>query len=208
MKKFILASASPRRSDLLTMLGFPFEAVPSRVSETVDQDLSPADHVLEISGRKARAVAQQYPDALVLGADTVVALGNEILEKPADAEDAVRMLSHLSGKTHRVYTGLTFIDADRTLSEVAITDVTLRHIQPEEIRQYVATGDPLDKAGAYAAQGRAAVFIESVSGCFYNVVGLPLSIFWNMVGQMLEASPLTLISKTSSPTDMISPGRS
>lgn len=194
--KFILASASPRRSDLLRMLGLPFQAVPSDVSEAIDAPLPPAGHVLEISARKARAVARTFPDALVLGADTVVALEGDILEKPADETEAVRILTRLSGKTHRVYTGLTLVDtADgRTLSDVAVTEVTFRPLEPDEIHRYVQTRDPMDKAGAYAAQGRAAVFIESVSGCFYNVVGLPLALLWGLIGRMLGRSPLLFLT--------------
>ena len=210
MKRLILASASPRRAGLLQMLGVPFDAVPSHISEDLETPRPPADHVAEISRRKARAVAGEFRDALVLGADTVVVLEGDILEKPADAEDAARMLTRLSGKTHRVFTGLTLIDteSDRVLSDVAVTDVTLRHLSTEDIRRYVQTQEPMDKAGAYAAQGRAAAFIESVSGCFYNVVGLPLARFWGLMDRMAGRSLWSLIPEGSSAPDLISPGQS
>jgi len=206
MKKLILASASPRRSGLLRMLGLPFDVVPSHVSEVLESPLEPADHVLEISRRKTCAVAQGFQDALVLGADTVVVLDGDILEKPADANDAVRMLTRLSGRTHQVFTGLTLVDTSsgRMLSDVAVTDVRFRLLSPDEVRLYVQTREPMDKAGAYAAQGRAAVFIESVSGCFYNVVGLPLTCLWRLVGRMLNGSSWSLVPEEAAPADLFS----
>ena len=208
MANLILASASPRRADLLRMLGLPFRAVPSHVSEEVETPLSPAEHVLEVSRRKAEAVARNFREELVLGADTVVALEGDIFEKPADRSDAAGMLARLSGRTHQVFTGLTLIDTacGAVLSDIAVTDVTLRTLSPDDIRRYVATQEPLDKAGAYAAQGRAAVFIESVSGCFYNVVGLPLTCLWNLIDRLLGASPWSLIPGDISAPDLISSG--
>ena len=210
MVKLILASASPRRADLLRMLGLPFQVVPSRVSEALKTPLSPADHVLEISRRKARAVAQNFRDELVLGADTIVVLEGDIFEKPTDTEDAIRMLTRLSGKTHRVFTGLVLIDtgSGRALSDVAVTDVNLRRLSSDEICRYVETGEPLDKAGAYAAQGRAAIFIESVSGCFYNVVGLPLACLWGLLDRLLYGSPWSLIPKGATVPGLIPSGQS
>jgi septum formation protein len=196
MKKLILASASPRRSDLLHLLGMSFDVVPSHVSETLDRSIPPADYVRVISSRKARAVAASFRRALVLGADTVVVLEGDILEKPAGEYEAIQMLSRLSGKTHRVYTGLTLIDTEsgRSLRDVAVTDVAMRPLKPEEIQLYVKTGEPMDKAGAYAVQGRAAAFVHSISGCFYNVVGLPLSLFCSLLERMVGESPLQFAS--------------
>ena len=196
MKKLILASASPRRSDLLRLLGVSFDVVPSHVSETLDRSIPPADYVREISSRKARAVAANFHEEIVLGADTVVVLEGDILEKPAGEDEAAQMLGRLSGKTHRVYTGLALIDtgSGRSLQDVAVTDVSMRPITPEEIRQYVRTGEPLDKAGAYAVQGRAAAFVHSISGCFYNVVGLPLSLFCSLLERMVGTSSLTVVA--------------
>jgi septum formation protein len=188
------------------MLGVPFTVVPSGASEALPDPVSPTDHVIEISRRKAHAVAPRYRQELVLGADTVVVLDDDIIEKPVDAEDAARMLGRLSGETHRVFTGLTLIDtgSGRCLSDVAVTEVSLRPLSDEDIRRYVQTGEPLDKAGAYAAQGRATVFIESVKGCFYNVVGLPLACFWDLVGRVLGRSPWTLVSDHAPVPDLIS----
>ena len=192
MKRLILASASPRRSDLLRLLGMSFDVVPSNVSENLDRSIPPADYVRESSSRKARAVATDFHEEIVLGADTVVVLEGDILEKPAGEDEAVQMLGRLSGKTHRVYTGLALIDtgSGRSLQDVAVTDVSMRPITPEEIRQYVQTREPMDKAGAYAVQGKAAAFVHSISGCFYNVVGLPLSLFCSLLERMVGASSL------------------
>ena len=192
MKKLILASASPRRYDLLRLLGLSFDVVPSHVSEALDRSIPPADYVREISGRKARAVAARFNGEIVIGADTVVVLDGDILEKPAGEDEAIRMLSRLSGKTHRVYTGLTLIDSGcgRTLRDVAVTDVVMRTLTPEEIKLYVQSGEPMDKAGAYAVQGRAAAFVQSISGCFYNVVGLPISLFCSLLERLVGESSL------------------
>ena len=193
MKKLILASASPRRARLLRLLDIPFEIAPSNASEVLDTILPPAEHVREIAQRKAQAVVHRFDHAIILGADTVVALEDEIFGKPNDAKHAEDMLARLSGKTHQVYTGLALTDTEtgQTLTDVAMTYVTMRVLSAEDIARYVATGDSLDKAGAYGAQGRASAFIQSVSGCFYNVVGLPLACFWNLyhrlVGQSLWA---------------------
>ena len=216
MSRLILASASPRRAGLLRMLGLPFEIVPSHISEDLGERLTPDQHVLEISRRKARAVAARFRHGLVLGADTVVAINDDIddtdsidsiMEKPVDRDDAIGMLTRLSGRTHRVFTGLTLVDAAgiRSLSDVAVTQVAIRDLSQDEIRCYVQTGEPMDKAGAYAAQGRAAVFIESISGCFYNVVGLPMACLWKLMGQMLNGPPWSLVREGSCPPDLTWP---
>lgn len=193
MKKLILASASPRRASLLRLLNIPFEIVPSNANEALDTILPPAEHVREIAQRKAQAVAHRFDHAIVLGADTVVVLENAIFGKPYDAKHAEEMLARLSGKTHQVYTGVALTDTEtgQILTEVVITHVTMRVLSSEDIARYVVTGDSMDKAGAYGAQGRASAFIQSISGCFYNVVGLPLACFWSLyhrlVGQSLWA---------------------
>ena len=189
--KLILASASPRRADLLRLLGLTFEIDPSHVDENHGMLLSPKEHVLETAKKKVDAVAPRYPNALILGADTVVALGKDILEKPIDPTDARRMLEKLSGKKHQVLTGLTLTNTEtgNTLSDVFSTDVTFRCLLPEEIHRYVETGEPLDKAGAYGAQGQASVFIQSITGCFFNVVGLPLSGFWMLYHRLTGHLP-------------------
>lgn len=186
-------------------MGLSFEIAPSGVSENLDTCMSPAEHVLEIARRKTRAVSQTRADAIVLGADTVVALGHDILEKPRDAAHAQVMLEQLSNKTHRVYTGLVLADTatGRQLCDVAVTEVTMRALTRGEIRAYVATGEPMDKAGAYAVQGRAAVFVESVSGCFFNVVGLPLTRFWQLYQQLIGSPPDAEIVGANTDIDLL-----
>jgi len=186
MKRIILASASPRRAELLRMIGLPFERIVGDVSEETDGAPGPAEHVRILARRKAERVARGLPDGLVIGADTVVAVDGEILEKPKDAADAVRMLSRLSGRAHEVFTGVALVDAGTgaMLSDVVRTGVFIRALSEADIRRYVATGEPMDKAGAYAAQGLAAPFVGRVDGCFFNVVGLPLSRLWEMLAEM------------------------
>jgi septum formation protein len=203
--RLILASASPRRGDLLNRLGFLFETIPSGVSEALDAPLPPEQHVLEIALRKARSVASRTSDAIVIAADSVVVVQNTILEKPRDAGHAVAMLTMLSGETHQVFTGLVLVNTltGRTHSDVAVTQVKMRDLSAEEIDRYVATGDPLDKAGAYAVQGLSAVFIESISGCFYNVVGLPLTKFWSLLHASAGESPWAFISPGVTAPDLL-----
>ena len=200
MKKLILASASPRRASLLRLLNIPFEIAPSNINEVLDTILSPAEYVREIAQRKTKAVAPRFDHAVVLGADTVVALENAIFGKPNDAKHAADMLAQLSGKTHQVYTGLALTDtkSGQILTEVAITQVTLRALSSEDIARYVSTGDSLDKAGAYGAQGCASAFIQSISGCFYNVVGLPLACFWSLYHRLVGQSLWAIIPENKS----------
>ncbi len=171
----ILASASPRREELLSLIVEGFRVVPSEFDEsTVSLELKAADHVTYSSRMKARDVAAKYPDALVIGADTVVVVDGTILGKPKDAQEAARMLRALSGKTHQVYTGLTVIRNVMERSGFDCTDVTFRELGEDLASRYIATGEPMDKAGAYAIQGKGAVLIRSIDGCYFNVVGLPL----------------------------------
>lgn len=205
MTKLILASASPRRSALLSRLGLPFEIIPSKVSESLDAPLPPDQHVLEIAKRKTRAIASVSQNAIVIGADTVVAINNTILEKPRDAKHATDMLTQLSGQTHQVLTGLvlTNTNTSQTLTEVVTSHVTLRNLTAQDIQRYVATGDPLDKAGAYAAQGLSAIFVTAISGCFYNVVGLPLTTLWALLERIGEQSPWSYIAKDHNAPDLL-----
>jgi len=177
-KKIILASRSPRRQLLLRQLGLAFEVRESGIDESFDELQSPVDHVNILSHRKAADVGHNYSDAFVIGADTIVVLDDAILGKPVDPEDATRMLTTLSGRTHRVYTGFTILDrpSDQFLTDYAVTEVTFRKLIPEEIVAYIRTGSPMDKAGAYGIQDDyGAVFIKKINGCYYNVVGLPLT---------------------------------
>jgi septum formation protein len=181
--KFILASASPRRRELLAAARFDFDVVPSSVPEVHQAGESPEEYVARLSRDKAAAVAAQYLDRWVIAADTTVLLGDELLEKPVDAADAKRMLAAIAGKTHMVYTGVTLQNAAAGFHEtrVAESEVRILPLTEREIDWYVATGEPFDKAGAYAVQGIAAMFIDSVHGSFTNVVGLPLALLYQML---------------------------
>lgn len=184
--KLVLASASPRRKELLEVLGLrDFAIIPARGEEIAEPGLTPEETVCTLSLQKAREVAAGLePDALVIAADTVVALDGKILGKPADEEDAFSMLSLLSGRTHEVFTGLTLMRGGREETIFERTEVRFRSLSPEEIRAYIATGEPMDKAGAYGAQGRASIFVEGVCGDFFNVVGLPLCRLSKMLEKM------------------------
>ena len=170
----ILASQSPRRRELLERMGLPFRIITPDIDEHMERELPPGELVAAISAEKARAVAAQAGGAIVIAADTVVALDGAVLGKPADESDAARMLSALSGRTHQVFTGLTVAcGADvRTVSEE--TAVTFRPLTAEEIAAYVRTGEPMDKAGAYGIQGYGALLVEGIRGDYYNVMGLPV----------------------------------
>lgn len=171
----ILASASPRRRELLSLIFEDFQVLPSEFEESeVPADLPPVRHVEYSATMKARDVAAKHPGSLVIGADTIVVVRDQILGKPADAADAGRMLRGLSGRTHEVYTGLAVILGDMERTGVECTDVTFRKLTDEMISRYISSGEPMDKAGAYAIQGRASVLIKSIRGCYFNVVGLPL----------------------------------
>ncbi len=179
----VLASQSPRRGALMRQMGLPFEQLPSPEPEPSLLDGLPTEQVLEAALAKARAVYGLLQDRLdeerltmVIGADTIVYLGNTILGKPADAIEAAAMLNALSGRIHQVYTGLALVCSDdRQLRDFAMTRVYMRPLSEAEISAYIRTGEPLDKAGAYGIQGWGARFIEYIEGCYYNVVGLPLA---------------------------------
>ncbi|HZK65921.1 MAG TPA: Maf family protein [Chloroflexota bacterium] len=176
MPKLILASQSPRRDALLKQIGLDFEVIPSNSTEDLLPGASPRDIAEALAMEKALSVASGLGDGIVIGADTVVVLEEEILGKPLDEEDARRMLSNLSGREHQVITGLAVVDAatGRSLGDSVVTDVQFAPLSPELIDRYVATGEPLDKAGAYAIQGHGALLVAGISGCYSNVVGLPL----------------------------------
>ncbi len=181
--KFILASASPRRRELLASIGLDFEVLPSHVPEVHQEGEAPEEYVARLSRDKARALASEHPDRWIIAADTTVLLGEELLEKPADAADAARMLGTIAGKTHVVYTGVTVENVSRDYREtrVAESEVRMLPLAPDEIEWYVRTGEPLDKAGAYAVQGIGAMFIDSIHGSYTNVVGLPLATLFQML---------------------------
>lgn len=179
-RRIILASASPRRAQLLKLIGLEFEVVQSNCDESGESYTFPEVQVLELSERKASMVAEQVEDGLIVGVDTVVALGDKIFGKPKDKSAAQEMLRQLSGQTHTVYTGFTLIDQPSgwVHSDYERTEVVFRKIDDAEISRYVETESPLDKAGAYGIQDKSAVFVSKVNGCFYNVVGLPVTKFY------------------------------
>lgn len=174
MDRLILASASPRRAEILQFARIPFEVIPANVAEDTDRTADPIDVVNILSRKKANAVAAHYPDRVVLAADTVVVLGKKILEKPTDERDAYDMLSSLSGNTHKVLTSFTLGRGSDMITECVATSVNFRTLSKEEILSYIASKDPFDKAGAYGIQGGACVFVRSIDGDYFNVVGLPV----------------------------------
>lgn len=183
----VLASASPRRRELLTQAGFIFTVAPASISEDLKPGENPIAYVTRLAREKATSVFAQIPShdpsTIVLGADTtVVAPNGEVLGKPSDPADASRMLRLLSGATHQVITGVAVVSQTGTEIAAEVTHVTVLNLSDEEINAYVATGEPMDKAGAYAIQGYAARWIPRIHGCYFNVVGLPLA----LVSGMLE----------------------
>ncbi len=174
-KTLVLASGSPRRHEILTLAGFPHVVRPTDADEDTDRSRPPRAVVQALSRLKcAAALRNAGENEIVLTADPIVALDGAILEKPRDAEDAARMLRALSGRTHSVFTAFCVADRGCEISEVEETIVHFRELAEDEIQRYVATGEPLDKAGAYGVQGRAGIFVSRIEGDYWNVVGLPL----------------------------------
>jgi len=180
-KDLILASSSPRRSQLLRQVGLPFHVMSAEVDEQYN-GRQPEDFAMEISSVKAQTIAGTLDNAIVIAADTIVLLDKQILGKPKDADDAAQMLRMLSGRMHEVITGYTIYErpTDYSITDYEMTRVWFRELEEYEIKQYVASGSPLDKAGAYGIQDDfGAVFVRRIEGCYYNVVGLPLAKVYN-----------------------------
>ena len=183
--RLILASASPRRQEILGNAGFDFEVRPSSVNEDPLPGELPEAMVTRLAREKALQVAAEAPPgSIVLGADTTVVVDAEIMAKPTDASDAARMLRRLSGRSHFVLTGVCLVDAPERVAASGCerTEVRFRELSDADIRDYVASGEPFDKAGAYAVQGRASRFVTRIDGCYFNVVGLPVA----LVGKLLD----------------------
>ncbi|MBE5801487.1 MAG: septum formation protein Maf [Clostridiales bacterium] len=179
----VLASASPRRQELLAHYGIPFEVIPSAADE--DATGSGAERVKELARRKCEDVASRYPDRLVLAADTLVCVDDEVLGKPVDEADALRMLKMLCGREHQVHTGVCLRCPDgRMMNQVATTQVSFLPVDEATLKRYIATGEPMDKAGAYAIQGRAGAFVKGIEGSPTNVIGLPLEMLTEWFGQL------------------------
>lgn len=171
----ILASQSPRRRELMKLLGVDFRCISSDAEENADGSLPPEEYVCLLSSQKAESVSKNNPGITVIGADTVVVSRGKILGKPADENEAFQMLRALSGKCHQVYTGVCITNGKKKKTFFEKTDVYFLEISDEEIKEYIKTGEPMDKAGAYGIQGKACVFIEKIHGDYFNVVGFPLS---------------------------------
>ncbi len=175
MNKLYLASQSPRRRELLQSLGIAFEVDPAHgFQEVSPENRSPEDLVLENAIGKAEEVATRHFGELVLGVDTIGFFKGQVLEKPHDEADAFRMLTLLQGNTHTVLTGLCLLQGNKKVTHVESTDVTFLPLTEDEIRTYIATGEPMDKAASYAVQGKGSLFIQKIDGDYFNVVGLPL----------------------------------
>ena len=188
MKEFVLASASPRRRELLTQIGIPFRICLSKKEEESSQK-KPGDIVKELSYTKAKDVFDQgNQDAVVIGADTIVVYDEQVLGKPKDEEDAYKMIKMLQGKTHQVYTGVSVIwrpdNSIQVSSFYAVTDVELYGMSEEEIRAYIATNEPYDKAGGYAIQGYFARYVKQIQGDYNNVVGLPVGELYQILNSL------------------------
>ncbi len=186
----VLASASPRRADVLRMLGLSFRVVPAGVEERLGAVESPHGYVERLCREKALRVWAGHPDALVVGGDTVVVLDGRVLEKPEGPAVAVEMLTSLSGRTHRVYSGLAVVANGKVETRVARAGVTFRPVERELIERYVETGEPFDKAGGYGIQGYGAALVDRIEGDYYTVVGLSVSAFVGLLPRVgLEYRP-------------------
>ena len=173
---FILASGSPRRRELLRQLGFSFTVIPSRLEETNQRGMEPRGHATYYAKEKAKEVAQRYPEQWVLAADTIVVVAEEIFGKPVNVTEATAMLSRLSGRSHHVITGVCLLNAQCGVeeSQTVETEVFMRRLDTADIEGYIATGEPMDKAGAYGIQGIGGCLVQRIEGSYSNVVGLPL----------------------------------
>ncbi|WHY18409.1 Maf family protein [Paenibacillus sp. G2S3] len=191
----ILASGSPRRRELLSLLGLPFEVITSEADESTPPDFTPEQIVRSLALRKAEAVVASVGErnAVIVGSDTIVVLDNTVLGKPVDELDSKSMLTRLQGRNHKVYTGVACIGLPhgKTIVEHRVTSVTMRAMTEDEIVAYIATGEPADKAGSYAIQGLGSTLVERIEGCYFNVVGLPLS----LLGEMLSEFGITVLNR-------------
>ena len=181
LPKLILASGSPRRSEILSSVGWEFVKHVANIDESERAGESPEDYVVRLAREKAEAVAVNYPAQIVLGADTTVVIDEQILAKPVDLDDARRMLRMLAGNWHEVLTGIAVVKDGETLSAMQRTRVKFAPMTDDEINFLAMRGDPLDKAGAYAVQAQAALFIEGIEGDYWNVVGLPISLVYELI---------------------------
>jgi septum formation protein len=186
--EIILASKSPRRYELLRMIGLIFKVRPSHAEEINRGNFSPVEYSLDNARNKGHSIAQKFPESLVISADTIVVHNRQILEKPTDEAHARQILRSLSGKTHEVVTafGLILLSKELSVFNHEISKVTFRNLSQNEISAYINTGEPFDKAGGYGAQGAGSLLIKRIEGCFFNVVGLPLANFFVTLDKFLQ----------------------
>ena len=175
MSKIILASASPRRKELMELAGYDFEVICADIVEVVPEEAMPQEVVMSLALQKAQAVAAEHKEAVVIGSDTVVALDGKILGKPHSEQEACEMLRSLSGRTHKVFTGVAIVCDGKVKNFFDETDVEFYSLGDDEIKKYVATGEPTDKAGAYGIQGKGSVLVKRINGDFFSVMGLPIA---------------------------------
>jgi septum formation protein len=190
LPKLILASASPRRAEILRAVGWEFEQHVANIDETILPNEKPENYVIRLAKMKAEAIARNYQDSLVLGADTTVVIDEKIIGKPTTLEEAREMLRTLSGRWHEVLTGIAIIERKLDISKEGLqrTKVKFAHMSEEEIEFLIQEGNPLDKAGAYAVQAQAALFIEEIRGDYWNVVGLPINLVYKLVTNLGKES--------------------
>lgn len=185
--EIILASNSPRRRELLTLAGIEYTVIPSECDEILPEKITPAEAVEELARQKADDVFRRHPDSMIIAADTVVASGDTILGKPKNEDDAFNMLSSLSGRVHTVFTGVCIKTREKTDIFHCNTDVEFYELTEKEIRDYIATKEPMDKAGAYGIQGKGSLLVKSINGDYFNVVGLPLAETVRRINQNLAS---------------------
>ena len=183
--RIILASKSPRRRELMELLHIPFEVIVSDIDEQIDYKNDLVKEIEKLSYQKAHAVFKDHEDALVIGSDTIVKIGIDVLGKPKNIEDAKAMLKELSDNTHQVVTGVTILYKDQTETFSSVANVTFYPLSDEEIDEYIATNEPMDKAGSYAIQGDAAKFIRCIEGDYYTIVGLPIAELYHRLKKYL-----------------------
>jgi septum formation protein len=186
-KKIILASASPRRKELLESMGLKFDIIPSQIEEIIDDKNFSTELIENLAEEKAADVAKNtdFP-AIIIGSDTVVVINNNVLGKPKDEKDAFNMLKMLSGKTHQVISGIAIIDTEsnKTIKDSVTSNVTFKELSEKEINAYIATKEPMDKAGAYAIQGLAGMFVKEIKGCYSNIVGISVFKLAEMLNEL------------------------
>ena len=184
-KKIVLASKSPRRAALLKQIGFEFSILASDIDENGEEHSIPEVHVLELAHKKAEKVAETINDGIIIGADTIVVLNDKILGKPKNTGQAAQMLRELSGKTHIVFTGFSILEkpTGKYVNEYVRTRVSFRDLSEDEINAYLETDSPYDKAGAYGIQDFSAIFVDKIYGCYFNVMGFPISKFYESIKQ-------------------------